>query len=44
MTDRTKERKGTGLLALATGTFGLGLFIASRQNRKDRLSTFLWVY
>ena len=31
--------QGIFLLGLSLGTFGIGLFIASRQNRKARLSS-----
>src|SRR5579871_6793160 len=34
-----KKTDGLPLLGLSLGTFGLGLFIASKQNQKKRLRT-----
>jgi hypothetical protein len=36
--DVESKLRGLPLLGLSLGTFGVGLFIASRQNRKIRLS------
>jgi hypothetical protein len=42
MMTREKERRPSGLplVGLSIGTFGLGVYIAARQQKKARLSSF----